>query len=278
MTNKDLNLALDQNLIQPTETQQTSTQEPSTHPHHEAANLDTTINPSADSSNNYQRQHNRYNKTPSSLLATWFAKLHALPWLASGLIVINLLFLLLAGLWLSNHNSQSATITSSKTMPLNSSDVKTIESINQNLAALQTKVEQIELTLHEQQRLIATSSKDLSNDIEQLNQKVDAIKLLTTEKSKPAPKKEVSKPISKKPATHWYVNIGTFSSKDAAQRLQKQLLTLGHSVQINTTSFDNKPAYRVQLPGFKDREAAESTARQIMEKTNLNGLWAWKDE
>ena len=63
---------------------------------------------------------------------------------------------------------------------------------------LQTKVEQIKLTLHEQQRLIATSSKDLSNDIEQLNQKLDTIKLLTKEKSKPAPKKEVSKPIAEK--------------------------------------------------------------------------------
>jgi len=278
MTNKDLNLALDQNLIQPSETQQNSTQEPSSTPHYEAANLDTTMSPGADSSNNYQRQHNRYNKTPSSFVATWLAKLHTFPWLASGLIVINLLFLLLAGLWLSNHNSQSAEIISPKPMPFNSSDVKTIEDINENLMTLQTKVEQIKLTLHEQQRLIATSSKDLSNDIEQLNQKLDTIKLLTKEKSKPAPKKEVSKPIAEKPATHWYVNIGTFSSKDAARRLQKQLLTLGHSVQINTTSFDNKPAYRVQLPGFKDREAAESAARQIMEKTNLNGLWAWKDE
>jgi hypothetical protein len=205
MTNKDLNLALDQNLIQPAETQQNSTQEPSTTSHNEAANFDTTMNPGTDSSNNYQRQHNRYNKTPSSLLATWFNKIHNFPWLASGLIVINLLFLLLAGLWLSNHNSQSDTITSSKTMPFNSSEVETIESINQNLVALQTKVEQIELTLHEQQRLIATSSKDLSHDIEQLNHQLNTIKLSNREQGKPAPKKEVSKPIAKKPVTHWYV-------------------------------------------------------------------------
>lgn len=307
MTNKDLNLALDQNLIQPEETQQSSVQEQPTrlHPNHnrnhEAANFDTSKNDSSnsdspninsletnpgimssstmESSYGYQSKSGRYRKGSSSLLTTWISTLknRTFPWLSIGIISINLIFLLLVGLWLLNQNHSSTEITSSKAKLAGLSTAPN-ESINQQLTALQTKMEQIELTLHEQQRLIATSSQDLNQKIQQLGTQVEAIKTPKTKKEPPKATPPPPKTVIKQPKTQWYVNIGTFSSKDAAQRLKKQLLTLGHTVQINTTSFDNKPAYRVQLPGFKDRESAENTARQIMNKTNLNGLWAWKDE
>lgn len=279
MTNKDLNLALDQNLIQPAD----DTQQPHTQPHHEAAKLYTAMDDSATQPNHHQNQQGGH-PNKKAYLATWLAaiKNRPLPWLVSGLIVMNLLVLvLLVAFWLANQNNQ-ATINPTPSL----TESKTIEEFNQKLLTLQAKVEKIDLTLHEQQRLLATSSKDLSREIQQLVAQLQTTKLPEVEKkepkaaskSTPKPIKETPKPVAKQPTNQWYVNIGTFSSQDAALRLKKQLLTLGHSVQVNTTSFDKKPAYRVQLPGFKDREAAESAARQIMEKTNLNGLWAWKDE
>jgi len=280
MANKDLNLALDQNLIQPKETQQSRVQSHSTPPNYEAANLDIA---GSDSPNNYQRQSKPHGHP--SLVTNWLTAIKggSFPWLTSGLILINLLLLLLIGLWLLSQQNQLSSLTPSKiappkTVPSNLADNKTIKAFNQQLITLQTKVEEIELTLQEQQRVIATSSTDLSNDIQQLEDQLKAIKLSSKEKITPTQQKETPKPALKQPTTHWYVNIGTFASKDAAQRLQKQLLGLGYSVQINTTSIDNTPAHRVQLPGFKDREAAELVARRIMDKTNLNGLWAWKDE
>lgn len=280
MANKDLNLALDQNLIQPNETKQSRVQNHSTPPNYEAANLDMA---GTDSPNNYQRQ-SRPNERPS-LATNWLTSIKdgSFPWLTSALILINLLFLLLVGFWLLSQQNQSSTLTPSKIAPpktvsSNLADNKTIKAFNQQLITLQTKVGEIELTLHEQQGLLTTSSTALRNDIQQLEQQLKTIELSNKEKITPTSEKETSRATLKQPTSHWYVNIGTFASKDAAQRLQKQLLGLGHSVQINTTSIDNKPAYRVQLPGFKNREAAELVARRIMDKTNLNGLWAWKDE
>lgn len=280
MANKDLNLALDQNLMQPNETQQSRVQDHSTPPNYEAANLDIA---GSNSPNNYQRQSKPYGRP--SLVTNWLTAIKdgSFPWLTAGLIFINLLFLLLVGLWLLGQNNQSTTLTPSKIIPPKavSSDLannEVIKAFNQQLITLQTKVKEIELTLHEQQNLIASSSKGLSNDIQQLEHQLKNIELSNKEKITPAPKKETPKAALKPPTTHWYVNIGTFASQDAAQRLQKQLLGLGYSVQINTISIDNKSAYRVQLPGFNDREAAELAARRIMDKTNLNGLWAWNDE
>jgi len=284
MSNKDLNLALDQNLIQPTDTQQNSTQEQSTPSHYEeAANLDAmTASPGTDTSNNYQGQPERYSRRgkPSSYASTWLATLNKqqYPWLASGILLINLIFLLLAGFWLSNQSGQPSSALPSATKSLHYVDDQAMNAFDQRLVTLQAKVEQLELTLHEQQRLIATSSKDLSHEIQLLGAELKTLKAPTIKKGEPKTTTKTAKPEEKQPITQWYVNIGTFSSKEAAQRLKKQLLALGHTVQVNTTSFDNKPAYRVQLPGFKDRTAAELTARKIMEKTNLNGLWAWKDE
>lgn len=282
MANKDLNLALDQNMIQPSETQQSSVPKHSTHPNYKAANLDIA---GTDYSPNNDQRRPESTRGPSFLATSWLTaiKHYSAPWLVSGLILINLILLLLTGFWLLSQNNQSTTLTpskiaSAKTVPSNPADSKIIKGLNQQLITLQTKVEKIELTLHEQQGLFDTSFKDLNNDIQRLEHQLKTIELSNKEKSTPAPKKEIPKTAVKPPTTQWYVNIGTFASKDAAHGLQKQLLGLGYSVQINTTSIDNKSAYRVQLPGFKDREAAELVARRIMDKTNLNGLWAWKDE
>ena len=145
------------------------------------------------------------------------------------------------------------------------------ETLNKQLLSLQQQLDQITLSIGEQQQLIATSSLDLNAGIQNLSQQ---IKIAIT------PKAETKKPdtVKKISTKDWHVNLGTFSTHNAALKLQKKLSTLGHSVQINTTSFDNKTAYRVQLPGFKDRNSAEQAARRIMDQTNLNGLWAWKDE
>ena len=80
MTNKDLNLALDQNLIQPCRntTKQYSRTVLNT-PTTKLPIFDTTMSPGADSSNNYQRQHNRYNKTPSSFCSNMARQATHLP-------------------------------------------------------------------------------------------------------------------------------------------------------------------------------------------------------
>ena len=250
MTNKDLNLALDNSFIQPTSisederSNQTTPKAPM--PTHTKCDATTTPKPS---------------KLPRGLaLESSHYK-----WLVIAVVFINMLFLLLAGLWLSAQEEppREMIITAAPKADKNAEPM--LNELNDKLLSLDQKLDQLQLTVSEQQRLIASSALDLDKRLQALSLQSKST-LKTETKKTPLPPKS------------WYVNLGTFSTKEAALKLQKQVQDLGPQVQINTTSLDNKTAYRVQLPGFKDRESAEKIAHQIMAETNLNGLWAWKDD
>ena len=288
MTNKDLNLDLDQNLIQPASAKNETPHGYNFHDHdtdddnikndHEANNLRASIRQSM-----HPNQAEQAKKKTTGLLDRLPAWLTGTPpqsfvWLPIALLLANLIFLFIAGFWLS-HQNQQPDPTSLTINTLVEENVRTnIEPIKEQLLQLQQQLDQITISLHEQQRLIATSSQDLNTAIQNVAQQAQVLTVIKTKAQKP-------ETVMNKKATEvttltkgWHVNLGTFSTKDAALRLQKKLLALGHSVQIDATPFDNKTAYRVQLPGFKDRDSAEKVARRIMDETNLNGLWAWKDE
>lgn len=283
MTNKDLHLALDQNLIQLSSKQKDEDDQTS----HDAktSNLESIT----DFSQDYQNSHNNHHAEPPPTFKEWIEAIRQSPRLRLAIALL-LLFLLLAGLWLTNQSSQSATDSFSQSTSTSSAikaNQAQLETLNNQVLLLQQEVEQFKLSLQEQQSLTNTNSKDLNKEIQALALQLQASKTKAASKpipneadlsKKDIPNKESATTTPKKATNNWYVNIGTFSSKKSAQKLQNQLSALGHSAQINATSLENKPAYRVQLPGFKDREAAELAARQVMDKTNLNGLWAWKDE
>lgn len=285
MTNKDLNLALDQNLIQPARPQNETPYGYSSHDHgtdddniktdYEADNLRDSIRTSM-----HPKQTEQRKKKTSDLLSylpAWLTGTIQQPfvWLP---IMANLFFLIIAVFWLSHQNPQPDNITHNVKAIVEEDTRTNIEPIKEQLLQLQQQLDQITVSLHEQQRLIATSSQDLNVDIQDVAQQVQTLNAIKTTTNKPGivVSKKAEEAIT--PTKGWHVNLGTFSTKDAALRLQKKLLALGHSAQINTTTFDNKTAYRVQLPGFNDRDSAEKGARRIMDETNLNGLWAWKDE
>jgi cell division septation protein DedD len=273
MTNKDLNLAFDQNLVQPASPHPDVPHDHNTHSHSTHGHNTETNKFEAPHAPRQRKQPKKNTLGSLPFLSTWLghAKQQPFTLLSVTLFIANALFLLWAGFWLSSHNQPSSNVANTINPSIMKGVSTKFEILNKQLLSLKQQLDQIKLSIGEQQQLIATSSLDLNKDVQDLTQQVQiAI----------APKAETEKPdtVKKIPTKDWHVNLGTFSTHDAALRLQKQLSALGHSVQINTTSFDNKTAYRVQLPGFKDRNSAEQVARRIMDKTNLNGLWAWKDE
>lgn len=275
MTNKDLNLAFDQNLIQPAspyleEPHDHNTHGHSTHGYHTETDKLGTSTPPKQST---WKQPKKYTLGSLSFLSTWLGHAKQQPFvlLSVTLFIANAFFLLWAGFWLSNHNPPSDNVVDTISPSIMKGINTNFETLDKQLLSLQQQLDQIKLSIGEQQQLIATSSLDLNANVQNLSQQ---IKIAIT----PKPKTKKLDTIKKIPTKDWHVNLGTFSTHNAALKLQKQLSALGHSVQINSTSFDNKKAYRVQLPGFKDRNSAEQVARRIMDQTNLNGLWAWKDE
>jgi len=71
----------------------------------------------------------------------------------------------------------------------------------------------------------------------------------------------------------WQVNLGQFTRHSDALAVQEQVKSAGFQATVSQPQGADKGSYQVALAGFGIRLDAEQAAGQIMEKTRLNGLW-----
>jgi hypothetical protein len=243
MTDKDLNLSLDQSLLKPrretdqrdipTDTAQTSPETDLTEDHPGLK----------------QPKIERPQQTEWLLIAVLASNL---------LLVITIIFLLTQQPDTNNPADKLAPTENDNRLSLESKMDQMNRQFEQYIGQLNQQLEQFQVSLLDQQRQQTSALLDLSENIEQ---KIGDLKKESTGTTTSA---------------DWHVNVGTFSNNEAATQLKKQIDAIGYQAEINHVSLDDKIVYRVQLPGYKDRETAENAAREIMDKTNLNGLWAWE--
>tara|TARA_R110001599_G_scaffold68948_1_gene194007 strand:- start:276 stop:1013 length:738 start_codon:yes stop_codon:yes gene_type:complete len=243
MTDKDLNLSLDQSLLKPRrETDQRDTPA-------DTAQTPPETDLTADHHGLNQQKTERPRQTEWLLIAVLASNL---------LLVITIIFLLTQQPDANNSADKLAPAEDSNRLLLESKMDQMDRQFEQSIGQLNQQLEQLQVSLLDQQRQQTSALLDLSENIEQ---KGGNLKKESTETTASA---------------HWHVNVGTFSTNEAATQLKKQIDAIGYQAEINHVSLDEKIVYRVQLPGYKDRETAENAAREIMDKTNLNGLWAWE--
>jgi len=181
--------------------------------------------------------------------------------------VTNMAFLLVAGIWLS---TLQYTIAGPTTTPIPPALTPRVESMlaeaNERLGSVQRQLDELKLTFDAHQLLAASAYAEMEKEV----------------RTVPAQENGSAKPVSTKEFTtavdNWYVNLGTFSSEEAAASLQRQLHSIGRRAQISQQTNEGKIAYELRLSGFDDRESAEMTAGEIMKQTDLNGLWVWKKD
>ena len=247
MVDKDLNLSLDSNLIQT----------PTTAFTHQRSESDMQPDPIVDSA------------------PRMVSSLKTIPLVSVTLMLIIIGALFWIGFKLSAQNDVSeALIATANTIAAANTvkpeilkpDLPELKEISAQLVSLQQQLDQVRTQLAETTSLLVASHHEVTEKL--ANAQPTQGKALTTALTPAAPT----------PAKRWFVNLGTFSSKKAAQNLQQQIKSLGYTAVITSLLLDGNTVYRVQIPGFTDRDAAENTAGEIMKKTNLNGLWAWKEE
>lgn len=98
---------------------------------------------------------------------------------------------------------------------------------------------------------------------------------LAPKKALVAPAQELVQRTNEKPLTKriWLVNLGTFSSEEAAESMRKNVSALGYNVRIVRTKSDKKPVLKVQLGDFSSWKSAQSIVDQLEMKTGITGLW-----
>lgn len=176
------------------------------------------------------------------------------PWLLPALIVlVNMAFLLVAGLWLTGtdfHRPPTREAAVASAMPMATNELTALQT---RLDAIQEQLTVLQSTLEEQQRLLLFSRLEAlqSADPDQVNAEDSA-----------------ATPASSAPA--WQINLGHFDTRAEAVAVQSDLGKLGYAASLEAA---DDGGVRLLLGGFRERKLAELTAKDIMQSTRLNGLW-----
>ena len=87
----------------------------------------------------------------------------------------------------------------------------------------------------------------------------------TPTKSAPDP---VNEPVAEQPAASttgmWAVQLGSFSSKDNAEKLAADLRKQGYAAFLSQLTTDSGQLHRVRIGPQKDRESAEAMASRLL--------------
>ena len=186
---------------------------------------------------------------------------------------MNMLFLVLAGLWLTGTEFQSRPLptevapqdASASNDRLNALGTQ-MATLNQQMSELRSEIEQLRAPLPTD----ITVSPGPDN-----GQVLDDSASAATDHPLASPEPADSMPAQNTidtPRT-WQVNLGDFNTRSTAQATLAQLGKIGLQGQIRTDASSGSPSYVVTLDNFVKREDAEAVANDIMRKTELNGLW-----
>ena len=195
---------------------------------------------------------------------------------AIGIAITNMLFLVLAGIWLSERagglSTQAALPRSDITPQLEVMQTR----LEQRIGTLEQQLADLQIAINGQQHLIISAYQEIGVLIKEGNDgtaaPADAAQP-SVASSQEAPK---TKQVEEK--TGWYINLGSFPDKQAASDIQAQFQALGYAARIQALETDNQTAYAVLLPGFKDQASAEMTVNQLLDQIELDGLSVWKEK
>ncbi|MFT6050659.1 MAG: cell division septation protein DedD [Candidatus Azotimanducaceae bacterium] len=241
MTRKDLNLSLDNSLIQDRATTKSM----------RSGIADASAGP----------RSGKHTKTSPA------ASRRNIPALTTAIVAVaNMVFLLLAGLWLSTLPYTIAAPNTSRDLNTTPQLKLMLAESNERLAGLEQQLKELALAVSSQQTLAA------QNRISSEDRSLAATTLLDETEITVFTKEIIT------PTDNWYVNLGTFISEQAAVNLQSQLLSLSRQANIAQRVEQGRNVFEVRLSGFDSRVLAETAAGEVMDQTDLNGLSVWQVE
>jgi cell division septation protein DedD len=86
--------------------------------------------------------------------------------------------------------------------------------------------------------------------------------------AKPKPKKIVKQKRNHK----WFVQLGSFSKKNNAERLKKLLINKGYSVSLHPIKHNHRTIVRVWVGPEKSRYSAKLLKKRIRKKMDIGGI------
>lgn len=257
MTTKDLNLSLDRGLLQPKVAHNRNSAAPFAQPG--AAQRDT--RPTSRSTTR---------RPARQALSSWHVTA------VSGVAIANMLFLVLAGLWLSGHTDRTPTQLADSRLDI-APQLRAMEAgIDVRISSLEQQLENLEVTINAQWQLVATARQDIAGARPQGDSQQALSAEATSTGATPGEVAQTIDPAQQ--SKDWHVSLGSFSEKNSAASVQGQLQALGYEAQIQSLNIDNTMTHRVILPAFENQKSAEVAATMLMAQTQLDTVSVWQGD
>lgn len=128
---------------------------------------------------------------------------------------------------------------------------------------LQAELQALRTALTQQQETITA----LTGRLDELEQASSGSGGADQSANAPAP--EPAQTSDASGAGEWVVNLITVADRSSAENVQKQLAELNVSARIDSISRDDKSLYRVVVPGFPSRDAAQTAAPGLKQDLDL---------
>lgn len=194
------------------------------------------------------------------------------------LATCNMLFLILAGYWLTGLEKSGFThpgvSNSAAAMAGNESTLSAIQGevseSAERLAALEQQVTALTVMLENRSAPSIENVATTANSGSEASQKAAPTQVAYSRESAANTTKIAATP-QVKPA--WQVYLGDFDTRKQASDARRRVLQLGLPASLHRTTPNGETLYQVQLDGFEQRQEAEKAADRIMQETDLNGLW-----
>lgn len=89
----------------------------------------------------------------------------------------------------------------------------------------------------------------------------------------PAPAKPAEPAAAPAPPGNWFVNFGSYASRDTAEAWAKKLSPVQGEVVVVPTTKNDRTYYRVRVISLSGKNAAELVARQLEAELQVSRLW-----
>lgn len=100
--------------------------------------------------------------------------------------------------------------------------------------------------------------------------KVKPIATPIDKKKKQVEKKKKSKPA--KPIQSWALQVGTFGSKENANKFRDKLRKAGHKAYVEKTKSGGKTSYRVRIGPELEKKRLEKLKSRLMKEKKIDGF------
>lgn len=152
--------------------------------------------------------------------------------------------------------------------------------LSDTIAGLQAQLSKLQTVSTQKEPVADQAAPTTKDSVTTTKVKPEPVKAVATPSTTPepkAPKPQRAKPAVSTPTGRWFVNFGSYATRDMAASWAGRLKPGAGKVAIIPSSSSGRTLYRLRVIGLADGESAKQVARKLETDLQVSELWVGKE-